>query len=137
MIQWLKRINAILLQLIGLVMLHAILVEFIGVWFVADKLHYSLGVLTGLVLAIFMLVHMAVVIEDSLLVMDRRGKIWVSMKGIFRYIIIAGVVIAMVYVQWGSYISCFITILGVKMAAYAHPFLNKKIHNKKSKEVNK
>lgn len=137
MIQWLKRINGILTELILLVIIYAVLVELIGVWFVSDKLNYSFGVLTGLGLGIFMLIHMAVIIEDSLMVMDKRSKVWIGVKAVFRYLIIGGVVTAMVYFQWGNFISCFITILGVKVAAYAHPFLHKKINNKHPKEVNK
>lgn len=136
MIQWLKRINAILTELILILIIYAVVVELIGVWFMTDKLNYSIGVLTGLGLGIFMLIHMAVIIEDSLMVMDRKSKVWISVKAIFRYLIIGGVVTTMVYFQWGNFISCFITILGVKVAAYTHPFLHRKLKNKHPKEVN-
>lgn len=136
MIQWLKRINAILIELILLVIIYAVVVELVGVWFMTDKLSYSFGVLTGLGLGIFMLIHMAVMIEDSLAVRGRKSIVWISVKSIFRYLIVCGVVTAMVYFQWGNFISCFITILGVKVAAYAHPFLHRKLEIKHQKEVN-
>lgn len=136
MIQWLKRTNAILTQLIMIVVVYAILVELVGVWFSAEKLKYTLGVLTGLILAIFMLIHMAVIIDDSLMVTEKRGKIWISVKAIFRYLVIGGVVIGMTYFQWGSFVSCFITIFGVKVAAYVYPFLHKWFETKYPKEVN-
>lgn len=137
MIQWLKRINAILTELILLVIIYAVVVELVGVWFMTDKLNYSLGVLTGLGLGIFMLIHMAVIIEDSLMVMDKRSKVWIGVKAVFRYLVIGGVVTSMVYFQWGNFMSCFITILGVKVAAYTHPFLHKKLDTKHPKEVNR
>lgn len=136
MINWLKRTNLILPEMLGILFVHAVLVELIGIWFVKNKIFYSLGVLAGFLLACFMLIHMAVIIEDSLSVMDKKGRVWISIKSALRYIVIAVVVVSMVYFQWGNFLSCFITMFGVKMAAYLQPFLHKRFDKKNLKEVN-
>lgn len=135
MIKWLKRTNIILPEMIVILLGYAAMIEIIGIWIVKNKLAYSMGVFAGMGLGCFMLIHMAIIIEDSLSVTDRKGKVWISIKAVARYLIIAAVVISMVYYQWGNFLSCFITIFGVKIAAYLQPFLHNRFKKKDTKEV--
>ena len=59
----LKRINDALPELILGILIYEIVVEFTGIWFVKDKLGYSIGLLIGAATAIGMAVHMAVVLR--------------------------------------------------------------------------
>ena len=135
MIKWLKRTNIILPEMIVILLGYAAMIEIIGIWIVKNKLAYSMGVFAGMGLGCFMLILMAIIIEDSLSVTDRKGKVWISIKAVARYLIIAAVVISMVYYQWGNFLSCFITIFGVKIAAYLQPFLHNRFKKKDPKEV--
>ena len=83
-----------------------------------------------------MLINMAIGIADSLTAMNKSGRIGFIFKAVLRYIIVAAIVINMVYFEWGNFISCFITIFGVKIAAYLQPFLHNRFEKKHPKEVN-
>ena len=48
------------------IVLYGLLVQFIGVWFVKDKLLYSTGLWIGIAMAMGMAIHIAVVIEDAI-----------------------------------------------------------------------
>ncbi|MEG0971664.1 MAG: hypothetical protein RSE55_02615 [Lachnospiraceae bacterium] len=138
MIKILKRINEILPELVGLILGYGVLAEIIGVFFATDKVRYSIGMLVGVLLAIGMAIHMAVVIEDALSVHDKRDKMRISFKGILRYLIVAVVVFFTIYFDLGSIIAVFIGVMGLKVAAYLQPVFHKYIYPKiRKKEVNK
>ena len=130
MISWMRRINGILPELVGILFLYSLLVEMIGVFIVQAKIFYSLGVLVGFLLGSFMLINMAIGIADSLTAMNKSGRIGFIFKAVLRYIIVAVIVVSMVYFEWGNFISCFITIFGVKIAAYLQPFLHNRFEKK-------
>lgn len=136
MISWMRRINGILPEMIGILFLYSLLVEIIGVIIIEEKIYHSLGVLVGFLLGSFMLINMAIGITDMLSAMDKNGKIGLIFKAIIRYVIVAAVIVSMVYFKWGNFISCFITIFGVKIAAYLQPFLHNRFEKKHPKEVN-
>ena len=108
MISWMRRINGILPELVGILFLYSLLVEMIGVFIVQAKIFYSLGVLVGFLLGSFMLINMAIGIADSLTAMNKSGRIGFIFKAVLRYIIVAVIVVSMVYFEWGNFISCFI-----------------------------
>ena len=62
-----KRLNKALPALLLGIVLYGLLVQFIGVWFVKDKLLYSTGLWIGIAMAMGMAIHIAVVIEDAIL----------------------------------------------------------------------
>ena len=70
----LKRINDALPELILGILIYEIVVEFTGIWFVKDKLGYSIGLLIGAATAIGMAVHMAVVLRDSMDMAEAEGQ---------------------------------------------------------------
>ena len=135
MISWMRRINLILPEMIGILFLYSLLVEIIGVIIVDEKIYHSLGVLVGFLLGSFMLINMAIGITDMLSAVEKNGKASLIIKAIVRYIIVAAVIVSMVYFKWGNFISCFITIFGVKIAAYSQPFLHNRFKKKHPKEV--
>ena len=61
----LKRLNDALPGLILGILVYGVLVEVIGVWFVADKIRYTTGLAIGIALACGMAVNMAVVLQDA------------------------------------------------------------------------
>lgn len=135
MIRWIRRINEILPEMITIVFVYSLLVELIGIFFVKEKMYHSIGVLVGFLLGSFMLINMAIGISDTLSAMGKNGKMGLIFKAILRYIIVAAIIISMVYFKWGNFISCFITIFGVKIAAYSQPFLHNRLKKKQPKEV--
>ena len=120
----LKRINQALPGLILGIIGYGLCVQLIGVWFVTDKLRYTTGLWIGIILAIAMGIHIAVIIEESV----RRGgdntKL-MSAKSVLRYAVVVIVFFVMMKFNVGNLITAFIGILGLKVSAYAQPFMHK------------
>lgn len=61
----LRRLNDALPELVLGILLYGIAVELAGVWFVADKIRYTTGLLVGIALAVGMAINMAIVLQDA------------------------------------------------------------------------
>lgn len=66
----LKRINEALPGLVVSILLYGVMVELIGVWFVKDRIAYSIGVWFGIAVAVGMAINLATVIFDSVTMGD-------------------------------------------------------------------
>lgn len=124
----LRRINEALPELILGIILYGLAVELIGVWFVADKLRYSTGLLIGIALAAGMAVNMAIVLEDAVgLVGQNHAQAKIIAKSILRYLIVVIVFFVMMKFKLGNLITAFLGVMGLKVAAYLQPFTHKAI----------
>ena len=124
----LKRINDVLPELILGIVIYGIIVEFVGVWFVADKLRYSTGLLIGISLAIGMAINIAVVIRDAVEIYGENGaQNRVIIKSVLRYLIVVVIFFAMMKFNLGNLFTAFIGVLGLKVSAYLQPFTHKVI----------
>ncbi|MBE5898500.1 MAG: hypothetical protein E7279_02755 [Lachnospiraceae bacterium] len=124
-----RQINSSLpLLLLGIV-IWGCLVQLVGIWFVEDKLRYSTGTWIGVSLAVFMAINLALVIESAV---DRGSSVGVlRFKSIFRYLVVIAVFFVMIYFNLGNWISAFIAVMGLKVSAYAQPFIIKIIHKER------
>lgn len=124
----LRRLNDALPGLVLGIILYGIAVEFIGVWFVEDKLRYTTGLLIGILLACGMAVNIAVVLQDSV---DTYGashaQAKIIAKSVLRYVVV--VIVFFVMMKWnlGNLFTAFIGVLGLKVSAYLQPFIHKAI----------
>ena len=124
----LRRINDVLPELVLGIVIYGMLVEFAGVWFVADKLRYSTGLLIGISLAIGMAINIAVVIRDAVEIYGEDGaKNRVIIKSVLRYLIVVVVFFVMMKFNLGNLFTAFIGVLGLKVSAYLQPFTHKVI----------
>jgi hypothetical protein len=133
MIKAMRRLNQALPELVLGICIYGIAVELIGVWFVIDKLRYTTGLLIGLGLAIFMSVHIAMVIENAVACGGESTKM-LAAKSVLRYLVVTVVLVVMMVTKAGSLIPAFIGILGLKASAYAQPLLHKKLFQDLPKE---
>lgn len=129
LVKRMRQINSSLpLLLLGIVV-WGCLVQLVGIWFVNDKLRYSTGTWIGVGLAIFMAINLALVIESAV---DRGSSVGVlRFKSILRYVIVIAVFFVMIYFNLGNWISAFIAVMGLKVSAYAQPFIIKIIHKER------
>lgn len=122
----LRRINQVLPELILEIFLYGLLVQFIGVWFVEDKLLYSTGLWIGIAAAMGMAIHMAIVILDTMdLAIEKRAKVRTTMFSLLRYIVVVALFAIVSFFHLGNVIAMFIGIMGLKAAAYFQPFMHK------------
>jgi len=129
LVKRMRQINSSLpLLLLGIV-IWGCLVQLVGIWFVEDKLRYSTGTWIGVSLAVFMAINLALVIESAV---DRGSSVGVlRFKSIFRYLVVIAVFFVMIYFNLGNWISAFIAVMGLKVSAYAQPFIIKIIHKER------
>ncbi len=128
MINWMKRLNQALPGLVLGIIIYGFLVELIGVWFVADKIRYTSGLLFGVGCAIFTAIHIAMIIEESVRIGQGHEK-YLSFKSVMRYLIVCTVMILMMVFKLGNMFTALIGIFGLKVSAYAQPLLNKFLGN--------
>ena len=124
----LRRINKVLPELIIGIILYGAAVQLIGVWFVADKLRYSTGLWVGILTAVFMAIHIGIVLEDATaLAGENQAKTKIIGKSVLRYVVVAVVFGAVAYFRLGNIITLFLGVMGLKAGAYLQPFTHKAI----------
>lgn len=128
----LKRLNDALPELILGILVYGVAVQLIGVWFVKDKVLFSTGLWFGVVLAVGMAIHMAVVIEDAVSVGGSQSKL-VAMS-LLRYAVVVIVFFCVIKFRLGDPIVMFLGVMGLKIAAYMQPFFHKAIVKLRGRE---
>ena len=122
----LKRINPALPELILELVIYGLMIQFAGVWFVEDKLRYSMGLWIGIAAAAGMAVNMAVVILDTVeLTAEKRASRKSALFAAIRYIVVVAAFVITGIFNLGNLITMFIGVMGLKVAAYLQPFTHK------------
>ena len=130
----LTRLNEALPGLVLGIIIYGILLQFAGVWFVNDKLGYSVGLWIGIGCALFMAIHMAISIEDAVSIGPEDGaKKKTIASAMFRYVIVLLVLVAMCYFNLGMILPAFFGVLGLKISAYVQPLFYRLRDRKKHK----
>lgn len=126
----LRRINRVLPEVLIGIILFGLVVQITGVWFVTDKMRYSTGLWIGIILAIGMVIHMAVVLEDAVsLLSEKRAKNKIIVQYILRYTVVVIVVVLVLYFKLGNMVTLFIGVMGLKVGAYLQPITHKVMQN--------
>jgi hypothetical protein len=124
----LKRLNDALPGLVIGILVYGVILQFVGVWFAADKIRYSSGLWIGISCAIGMSIHLAMVIEEAVRSNRTDGDTKrLSIKSVLRYLVVVLIFLVMMYFDLGNLISAFLGVLGLKVSAYAQPFMHKMI----------
>ena len=122
----LRRINPALPGLVAGILIYAVLVQITGVWFVEDKIGYSIGLWYGVAIGIGMAINLATVIYDAV-TFDGEGNAnkRVAAKSMLRYLVVAILFGILGYFEFGNLFTAFLGVMGLKFSAYAQPLLNK------------
>ncbi len=131
----LRRINEILPELIAEILVYGVIIQLTGVWFVEDKLRYSVGLWIGIAIAMGMAIHMAVVILDSMdMAIEKKARVRTTIFSMLRYVVVVLLFVIVIYFKLGNIITMFIGVMGLKAAAYLQPFAHKLLekHYKKN-----
>lgn len=123
----LRRINRALPGMIMGILLYGIVIELAGVWFVSDKLRYTTGLWIGIITAVGMAVHMAVILFDSMDLSENGAKSKVTLWYMLRYLVVVIIFFVTAYFKLGNLVMLFIGVTGLKAGAYLQPFTDKVI----------
>lgn len=122
----LRRVNEALPGLIAGIVIYGLIIQLAGVWFVQDKLGYSIGLWYGIAIAIGMGINLAVVIYDAVTFGEgENANSRIVVKSLLRYIIVAVLFFILGYFEFGNIITAFIGVMGLKVSAYMQPLLTK------------
>lgn len=122
----LRRINEALPGLVFGILLYGVVLQLAGVWFVEDKLYYSIGLWYGIIIAVGMAINLATVIFDSVAMGDSKyaNRIIIA-KSLLRYAVVVILFFILGYFDFGSLLMAFLGVLGLKISAYLQPLLHK------------
>ena len=124
-----KRLNKALPALLLGIVLYGLLVQFIGVWFVKDKLLYSTGLWIGIAMAMGMAIHIAVVIEDAIALNgENHARNKIVAWSLLRYMIVVIIFFVTLKFRLGN------VLMGLKAAAYLQPFIHRVLYGSEGEE---
>lgn len=95
------------------------------VWFVQDKVGYSLGLWLGVILAVAAGAHMWWSLDRALDFTQDAAVKMMTKHNILRYVVIVIVVGIIMVSGVANPLSAFLGLMGLKVAAYIQPFTHK------------
>ena len=114
---WLNGLSDVLPDLLIGILLYGVVCEAVGLIFVKDRLFYSIGLLTGILCAMGMAVHMAWSLNMALDLGESGAVKKMQLHNLLRY----GIVVVVIFALWlsgiGNPIVAFLGIMGLKVAA--------------------
>lgn len=128
----LSDMNRALPGLLGGIVLFGAVSQIVGLFFVEEKINYSIGLWVGVLMAVFMAVHMAWSLNRAL-GQDLKGAQSVATKqNIIRYLIVVLILGILMITEIGNPIAAFVGVMGLKVSAYLQPIFEKLSHKKKT-----
>ena len=122
----LRRINPVLPELVAGIVLYGFVIQITGVWFVEDKLGYTIGLWYGIAIAVGMAINLATVIYDAMTFdVEENANKRVAAKSMLRYVVVAILFGILGYFEFGNMITAFLGVMGLKVSAYMQPYLSK------------
>ena len=122
----LRRLNDALPGLVLGIVLYGLAIQFVGMWFVEDKMYYSIGLWYGIAIAIGMAINLASVIFDSVSLQDpQHANDRIIAKSILRYVVVVVLFFILGLFNFGNMYTAFIGVLGLKISAYMQPLFEK------------
>lgn len=127
MIENIKKSKVLLELLVGIVFFGA-MVQMIGLFLKGNKLFFSIGLWSGIIVAIFMAIHMYVSISSALEFQDKDAIAKVRNHSVIRYVVVAIVLFFLYFSKLGNPLSYVAGVMGLKVAAYMQPIIHRIIN---------
>ena len=128
MIEKMDSLKRTVLELLLGILLFGLLFEFVGLFFVQDKIAHTIGIGCGMLLAAGMTIHMAHNIDDALNWDAEQAAKALKRGSMMRYGAVVLLTMLLAYLKIGNIISCFMGIMTLKTAAYTQPIVHKVIN---------
>lgn len=120
-----EKIDRTLLELFAGILLYGAVCEAAGIFFVKEKLYYTIGIWYGILLALLMAWHMWRSLDRGLDLGEGGAPKYLARANIIRYVIVAACYMALAVLDFGNPVAAFFGILGLKAAAYLQPLTHK------------
>ncbi len=123
-IKWIEKTNETLLGLIFGCLAWGVLVEVIGLFIVKDRIGYTVGVVLGTAVAVWMSVNMEKSLKRGLLMDKSKSRWFMTIRSILRWIIMLAVIWAGLRFDAISFPGVLLGLIGLKIAALLHAYIN-------------
>lgn len=107
---------------------YALLVEVIGIFFSENLLSYTLGLLAGTVISVFLIFHMAKTLDKALDMPQEQAAKYVRKQSFIRLFIMLLAMIVGLAVEWLNFITIVLGLLGLKLGALIAPVFLKRLY---------
>ena len=108
--------------------IYTLLIEAVGLFFSEDILSYTLGLLFGAGIAVFLIFHMAKTLDKALDLSQAEASKYVKRQSFIRLFIMLVVMVIGLAVRRLNFIAIVLGLLGLKMGALAAPFFLKRLY---------
>ena len=108
-------------------LIYALLVEAVGIFFSGDILAYTLGLLVGTAVAVCLMIHIAYTLDKGLDMQENQAVKYTRRQSLIRLgIMLAALLIGVIFDQI-NFISLVLGLLGIKIGALTAPFFLKRM----------
>ena len=97
------------------------------VWFIKNKISFSLGLWIGVFLAVFLAWHMWKTIDEALDMGEAGAQKVMRKQSLLRYAIIIIVLAVLMCTEYANPLAAFLGVMTLKVAAYLQPVTHKAI----------
>lgn len=108
--------------------IYTVLIEVVGLFFSEDILSYTLGLLFGVIIAVFLIIHMAKTLDKALDLPQAQATKYVRRQSFLRLFIMLFAMIIALAVDWFNFITVVLGLLGLKIGALIAPVFLKKMY---------
>lgn len=116
---------AVLKEMMGIILIYGGIVQLVGMWFVKNRIDFTLGLWIGIAMALFMAWHMYHSLNITL-DLDEEGAVTHARKcSLFRMAAVMAAAVLLWYLKIGNLVLTFIGIMGLKAAGYLQPLFHK------------
>ncbi|MCI8508846.1 MAG: hypothetical protein HFJ06_09830 [Lachnospiraceae bacterium] len=113
--------------LIGII-IYAVMIEAVGIFFSDDIFSYTLGLLFGIVIAVFLMIHMAKTLDKALDLPEAQATKYVRKQSFLRLFIMLLALIVSLAIDWFNFIAVVLGMLGLKIGALLAPIFLKRLY---------
>lgn len=108
--------------------IYAVLIELVGFFFSEDFFSYTLGLLFGVAVAIFLMIHMAKTLDRALDLPQTQAIKYTRRQSFLRLAVMLAAMVIALMIEQLNFIAVILGMLGLKMGAFIAPKLLKALY---------
>ncbi|MGN0465866.1 MAG: hypothetical protein ACI4F9_05870 [Lachnospiraceae bacterium] len=134
MLEKIRTLNETVLDLFIGILIYCVIAEIIGLFFVNDKIVYTVALWIGGVSAGGWATDMYLSLDTALDFQESEAIKYMRKRSFFRIVVILLIGIAGMLYSWTAFVGVLVGFFSLKLAAYAQPITNLYITKKIKKE---
>lgn len=108
--------------------IYAVIIEVIGIFFSEDILSYTLGLLFGVIIAVFLFGHMAKTLDHALDLQENDATKYVRLRSFLRLVVMMAALAIGLMTERLLFITVLLGLLGLKIGALFTPFILRRLY---------